>query len=233
MSPSLLLSGLLGGWLACDATALAQTLASQPLVGAGLAGLAWGDWTAGLRVGALLQLFALAGLPLGGRTPDDYAAAGVVGAGVAVALGEGAGAGPPVATVLAAVAGFAVAVGGRWVTRWARVQNEGLTRWLESELARGRAGALDVAHGLGVAQAFLVGAGFTLGSLALAILGARWLAGYDELGLERACAAVEPVLWGVGAGLTARQLLPASRPAVALFLAALAFLVALRLAGMR
>src|SRR5689334_2111410 len=65
LSASLVLTGLLGGWLAADATACFQLLVSQPLVGGALAGCVWGDAYAGMQVGALLQLFALAGLPLG------------------------------------------------------------------------------------------------------------------------------------------------------------------------
>src|SRR5262249_48160604 len=86
LTQSLLLTGLLGGWLAADATAFFQLLLSQPLVGGALAGAVWGDATSGMQVGALLQLFALAGLPLGGRTPEDYASAGVVGPSVALYL---------------------------------------------------------------------------------------------------------------------------------------------------
>jgi hypothetical protein len=40
-----------------------------------------------------------------------------------------------------------------------------------------------------------------------------------------------PVLWGVGAGVAARQLLPAARGALVLFVAVLVFLLALRLAA--
>ena len=67
MSLSLLFTGLLGGVLAADATAMAQFLISQPLVGGALTGLLWGNLEMALQVGALLQLFALARLPLGHR----------------------------------------------------------------------------------------------------------------------------------------------------------------------
>jgi len=102
-----LLTGLLGGWLAADATALAQVLVSQPIVGGALSGLLWGDLEMGLRVGGLLQLFALSRPPLGGRTPEDFAAAGVVGPATAAALGTLS---PyvtmPILTVVGTVAGL-------------------------------------------------------------------------------------------------------------------------------
>jgi mannose/fructose/N-acetylgalactosamine-specific phosphotransferase system component IIC len=232
VSPPLLLTGLLGGWLAADATALAQVLVSQPLVGGALTGLAWGDLPAGLRVGALLQLFALAGLPLGGRTPHDYASAGVVGVAVAAALGRSVPA-PLYATpaLLGVAAGLAAALAGQPVIRWVRVRNEGLTRWAEAQVLAGRAGALDAAQWLGVGHAALVGAGFTLAALALGATAARWLLAYDGLAVQRAAVVAVPVLWGVGAGVAARQLLPAARGALVLFVAVLVFLLALRLAA--
>src|SRR5262245_32486890 len=114
LSGSLLLTGLLGGWLAADATALAQLLVSQPLVGGTLAGWIWGDAMTGMHVGALLQLFALAGLPLGGRTPEDFASAGVIGPIVALAVHhELPSATPAVPLVLGAVAGLVAAIVGR------------------------------------------------------------------------------------------------------------------------
>src|SRR6185503_7633792 len=86
LSGSLAVLALLGGWLAADATAFLQLLVSQPLVGGALSGWILGDAFAGAQVGALLQLFALAGLPLGGRTPEDFASAGVVGPVVALTV---------------------------------------------------------------------------------------------------------------------------------------------------
>jgi len=232
VSPALLLTGLLGGWLAADATAIAQLLVSQPLVGGALTGLVWGDLAGGVRVGALLQLFALAGLPLGGRTPHDHAAAGVVGAAVAAIVGQSVP-GPLLATpaLLGVAAGLGAALAGQPVIHWVRVRNEGLVRWAEAEVAAGRPGALDAAQWLGVAHAAAVGAGYTLAALGLAATAARWVLAYDGLAVQRAAVIALPALWGVGAGVAARQLLPAGRGALALFLALLVFLFALRLAG--
>ena len=231
MSP-VLVTGLLGGWLAADATAFAQLLVSQPLVGGTLAGWAWGDVHLGLRVGSLLQLFALSGLPLGGRTPEDYATAGVVGPSVAMLVGNSFPSPSESGTlVLGVVAGLVVAMAGRPLVRWMRVRNEGLTRWAESEVSAGSVSALDRAHWLGVAHAFALGAGFTwIGTAALGAV-ARWAVSYDGLAVERAAAASEPVLWGVGAGLAARQMVPVRKGTALLFLTALAFWVVLRWLG--
>src|SRR5262249_24597338 len=47
-----------GGLAALDATPVAQTLASQPLVTATLLGIAWGDWSTAMAVGTVLQILA-------------------------------------------------------------------------------------------------------------------------------------------------------------------------------
>ena len=49
------LTSLLGGVAALDATPVAQTLLSQPLVTATLLGWLWGDWSTALAVGAALE----------------------------------------------------------------------------------------------------------------------------------------------------------------------------------
>ncbi len=232
MIVELLASGALGGWLAADTTALVQTLVGSPLVGGALTGLVWGDLALGLRVGTLLQLYARAGLPLGGRTPGDYASAGVVGVAVAAILGRSIpGTFAVVPTVLGVVAGLVVGVAGRPVIRWVRLRNEGLTRWAEGELLAGRARALDTAHWLGVAHAFLVGAGFTLAGVALLAAAGRLVWVLDGFAVERAVMVAEPLLWGVGAGLAVRQLLPLTKGAAALFLVIFVLLLTLRLGG--
>ncbi len=228
MTWSWIATGALAGWLAADATACCQLLVSQPIVGGALTGLLWGDLEIGLRVGALLQLFALARPPLGGRTPEDFAAAGVVGPLTAVALGP---ASPyvttPLVTVLGTAAGLAAALGGKPLTRWLRGRNEGLVRWAESELAAGRPAALDRAHWLGVGHAFALGSAYTLVASAVAIRLAVWLTAFDTPALTRAAQAAEPILWGLGTGIAARTFVPLRGPLPALFLGFLVLLLAL------
>jgi len=223
---------LLGGWLAADATACFQLLVSQPLVGGALAGCVWGDAYAGMQVGALLQLFALAGLPLGGRTPEDFASAGVVGPTVALTvkgtLPTSSFAAP---LVLGVVSGLFVALVGRLLVRWLRARNVGLAHWVDGELGRGHAGALDGAQGLGVFHAFAIGAGFTLVSTVVLAAATRAAVRFDGLAVERAATLAEPALWGMGAGLAVRQLVVGGRHTRLLFLAALVFWVAVRWLG--
>ncbi|MBU8869453.1 MAG: PTS sugar transporter subunit IIC [Gemmatimonadales bacterium] len=63
--PSLFFLSLLGGFLALDDTALAQTWFSQPLAAGALAGIFCGDPAAGLAVGLLVQLVKVGDLPVG------------------------------------------------------------------------------------------------------------------------------------------------------------------------
>jgi mannose/fructose/N-acetylgalactosamine-specific phosphotransferase system component IIC len=227
VSWSWILTAGLGGWLAADATALAQLLVSQPLVGGALTGIVWGDAEIGLRVGALLQLFALARPPLGGRTPEDFAAAGIVGPLTAIALDPMS---PyvttPIQTVLGTAAGLATALAGRPLTRWLRARNERLVHWVDAELAAGRASALDRAHLLGVLHAFCLGAGYTLLAAAACTRLAAWLTGFDTPALTRAAAITEPLLWGLGAGIAARTFVPLRGPLPAVFLGFLVLLFA-------
>ena len=72
---------LLGGLLALDETAFAQTWLAQPLPAALAAGLVLGDPVAALLPGVLMQLLVLANLPVGGTASLDATSAtvGVVG----------------------------------------------------------------------------------------------------------------------------------------------------------
>ena len=77
---------LLGGLAALDATPVAQTFLSQPLVTGTLLGAVWGDWEVALEVAIVLQLLAASTVPVGARTPEDFAVGGVVGVGTALAI---------------------------------------------------------------------------------------------------------------------------------------------------
>jgi mannose/fructose/N-acetylgalactosamine-specific phosphotransferase system component IIC len=72
---------LLGGFLALDETAFAQTWLAQPLPAALAAGLVLGDPGAALLPGVLMQLLVLANLPVGATASLDATSAtvGVVG----------------------------------------------------------------------------------------------------------------------------------------------------------
>jgi len=80
---------LLVGWgtlVALDLVSVPQAMLSRPLVAGTVAGWIVGDVEAGLRVGIVLELFALDVLPIGAVRYPDYGPATVVG----VALAAGA-----------------------------------------------------------------------------------------------------------------------------------------------
>jgi PTS system mannose-specific IIC component len=190
----------LGGIAALDATPIAQTLVSQPLVTATLLGWMWGDLDLALKVGVVLQILAASTMPVGARTPEDYAVGGVIGTGVTLALGR------PVpfalehdaCALLGVMAGMIAATAGVPLLKWQRRKNEGLSRWCEAQIRNGDAGALGQAHRAAVVLAFAVGVGYTavcmaLGAWALApIVRRHWLP------LAHAWDVAQPLWIGIG-----------------------------------
>ena len=150
---------LAGGVAALDATPLAQTLLSQPLVTATALGILWGDWPTALAVGTVLQILAASTLPVGSRTPEDYAVGGVAGAGVALVIASQA---PfehmrQAASFTGVMTGMIAASLQVPVLRWQRWRNEGLARWCERALREGHEGALAQAQWAGLSLAFALG----------------------------------------------------------------------------
>jgi mannose/fructose/N-acetylgalactosamine-specific phosphotransferase system component IIC len=86
-----LLLSVLGGVLALDATSVGQFMISRPLVAGALTGWLLGDPVTGLEVGAMLELFHLAGMPAGGSRVPETGPASVAAVTVVVSLGSGAG----------------------------------------------------------------------------------------------------------------------------------------------
>lgn len=113
----LLLWGTVAG---LDLASLLQGLFNRPLVAGAVAGAILGDPESGLRIGAVLELFALDVLPVGASRYPDYGAATVA----AVAFGAGndwaLALGPAVILgLLLAQAGGAASIVHRRVTAWA------------------------------------------------------------------------------------------------------------------
>lgn len=200
MSLQVLATLLLGGVAVLDATPIAQTLLSQPLVTATLLGVIWGEWRVALEVGVVLQILAASTLPIGARTPEDYASGGVVGAGVALAIVsrqhflmlDAA------AALMGVLAGLATAICGVPLIKWQRRRNEGLSRWCESEVRRGDAGAIGAAQRAGVALAFSVGVGYCAACLALGVWLLGPVAGHHSVRLARAWMLAQPLWIGLG-----------------------------------
>ncbi len=190
---------LAGGLAALDATPVAQTLASQPLVTATLLGMLWGDWPTALAVGTVLQILAASTLPIGARTPEDYAVGGVAGTGVALMLASQA---PfehmrQASALVGVMTGMAAATLSVPVLRWQRRSNEGLARWCESALRAGRESALSQAQWAAVALAFSLGLVSCVVWLALAHWGAPFVE-RESLRLAGAWHLLQPLWLGFG-----------------------------------
>ena len=73
LTPVVLVALLAWGTLVgLDLVSVAQTMIARPLVAGGVSGLLLGDVGAGLRVGAVIELFALDVLPVGAARYPDY-----------------------------------------------------------------------------------------------------------------------------------------------------------------
>jgi PTS system mannose-specific IIC component len=126
----LLVLSLLGGVLGLDTVSFPQAMLSRPIVGATLAGAFLGDATAGLLVGATLELFAVDTLPFGASRYPEWGSAAVIG-GTFFARTGMFQAGRLTTTVLAALV---VA----WIGGWSMVQ----VRKLNARWARARHDAI-------------------------------------------------------------------------------------------
>ena len=199
MKLPLLATLLAGGLAALDATPVGQTLASQPLVTATLLGLVWGDWSTAVAVGTVLQILAASTLPIGARTPEDFAVGGVVGAGVALLIAARA---PfehvrQAAALAGVMAGMVAATAGVPLIRWQRRQNEGLARWCESQLRAGHEVALAQAQWAAIALAFGVGLATCGAWIALGGLSASYVE-RESLRLAGAWHLLQPLWLGFG-----------------------------------
>jgi mannose/fructose/N-acetylgalactosamine-specific phosphotransferase system component IIC len=200
LSARLLVTFLLGGIAALDATPVAQTLLSQPLVTATILGAVWGNLPLALEVGVVLQILAASTLPVGARTPEDYAVGGVVGTGVALALASQLPfeVSHNASALLGALAGMIAAVLGVPLLKWQRRRNEGLSRWCEQALGRGEESALAAAQAAGVVLSFAIGVCLTAVLSGLALRGLQGLAAHESLRLARAWGLAQPLWIGLG-----------------------------------
>ena len=131
--PVLLLWGTAAG---VDLVSFPQGLLSRPLVAASVAGAILGDPLSGLRVGVILELFAMDVLPIGASRYPDYGPAAVAAAAFAAGGSGGHLLGPAVLLgVLLAI------LGGRSVEGLRRLNGD-LLRKAEPALAAGDRGAI-------------------------------------------------------------------------------------------
>jgi mannose/fructose/N-acetylgalactosamine-specific phosphotransferase system component IIC len=164
-----LLLVLWGTLVALDLVSVPQAMISRPLVAGAVAGWLAGDVEAGLRVGVLLELFALDVLPIGAVRYPDYGPATVVAtafaAGAPWELGLGLSAG--LALVLAVVGGWTLLLVRRWNAR--AIQRRA------AALAAGESGAIRMLQYGGLVRDAARGALLTGGGLVAAWALARWV----------------------------------------------------------
>ena len=232
MNVPLLLTWLLGGVAALDATPVAQTLLSQPLVTAALLGWIWGDMKLALEVGVVLQILAASTLPVGARTPEDYAAGGVVGTGLALALAtrEPFEQVRDACALIGVMAGLVTAVLSVPLLKWQRRRNEGLARWTEGELRAGRTQALAQSQGAAVLLAFGVGVGLTALATGAGLRGLQEPVGSLSIRLSRGWELAQPLWLGLGLAHLLHAFLQRRLTRAALFAASLILAWLVRLA---
>ena len=183
----LLQIALLGGVLALDGTSMGQFMVSRPLVAGVLTGWVVGDPTAGLMVGALLEIYLLVNFPSGGaRFPE-----GSTGTVVAVATAA-AVPGTPGAVPLALAVGLAWGHVGGLTVYWQRRANGRFVPKPDDA----RLGAVVGAHVTAMLVDFVRGVGVTFvgaasGQWAATRLAGSWPLGFaDSAGILLAGAAI-------------------------------------------
>ena len=180
---------LWGTLVGLDLVSVAQTMLARPLVAGAVSGLLLGDVEAGLRVGALIELFALDVLPVGAARYPDYGPPTVA----ATALAAGA---PWELTLgLAATVALIGAVIGGWSLQFVRRRNAASIQRASAALAAGESPTIRRLQYAGLARD-------ALRSLLLTALVLAGAAGAALIPLDRATAVALTVV-NVGIGLAA------------------------------
>ena len=121
---------LLGGVLGLDVVSFPQAMISRPLVAATLAGWLAGNASAGLLIGATLELIALETLPFGASRYPEWGSAAVVGGTLFASHTAGSSAAMVVgvlgALATASVGGWSMVLIRRLNAKWARRHRPGL-----------------------------------------------------------------------------------------------------------
>lgn len=161
---SLLPVAILGGVLGLDMVSFPQAMLSRPLVAATFAGAFVGSASAGLLVGAVLELIALETLPFGASRYAEWGTAGVVGGAVYAGQPPGVGGALPVAIFAA----LATAVFSSRSMVWLRTWNGADTRRMRPAMDSGSGSAVNAVQLRGLMMDFARGALVTF--IALAVL---------------------------------------------------------------
>ena len=158
-----------GTLVGLDLVSVPQAMISRPLVAGTVAGWLAGDVEAGLRVGVVLELFALDVLPIGAARYPDYGPATVVAAGLAAGAPWELGLGLSVGIALV------LAILGGWSLQLVRRLNARSIQRRAAALAAGESGAVRQLQYSGLLRDAMRGAGLTGAGLAVAWAAARWI----------------------------------------------------------
>jgi mannose/fructose/N-acetylgalactosamine-specific phosphotransferase system component IIC len=153
---------LWGALVGLDLVSVPQAMFSRPLVAGTVAGWLAGDVEAGLRVGVLLELFALDVLPIGAVRYPDYGPATVAAAALA------AGAPWELGLGLSVTLGLLLAVLGGWTLQLVRRSNARAIQQHAAALAAGESRAIRRLQYGALLRDAARGAGLTVLGLVLA-----------------------------------------------------------------
>ncbi len=163
------------GWLlvwgtvvGLDLVSVGQFMIARPIVAGAVAGVILGDPLAGGTVGAVLELFALDVLPVGGVRYPDY------GVGAVAAAATAAGAPGVLGTGVAVCVGLAVAYLGEVGMRLVRRGNTTDVRRYRAMLDQGDLTSVVTSHARGLLRDALRSIVVTALGLILAIAAYRW-----------------------------------------------------------
>ncbi len=156
---TLLLLAVWGMLVGVDLVSFPQIMIARPLVAGAVAGLILGDVPAGLRVGAVLELFALDVLPVGATRYPDYGPASVAAAVVH------AGSPWQVSLGVAVGVGLVTAVLGGWSMQIVRRANARAIQERVTALSAGDADAVRTLQYLGLLRDGIRALGLTAAGL--------------------------------------------------------------------
>ena len=181
-----------------DLVSFPQAMLNRPIVAGSVSGFLIGDLETGLRIGMLLECFALDVIPIGATRYPDYGPASVVGTAVASFAGwqDPTGLGVMVALLLALAGGRAMELVRRLNGRLARVA--------APALASGDAVVLARLQRTGLLADALRSLVLTLAGLMLAGLVLPWLGGLGDAGRALRLVAVAGALVAALSGAVRR-----------------------------
>jgi PTS system mannose-specific IIC component len=159
-----------------DLVSFPQAMLNRPIVAASVAGFLIGDLEAGLRIGMLLECFALDVIPIGATRYPDYGPASVV----ATAVGSFAGWQDP--TGLGVMVGLLLALAGGRAMELVRRLNGRLARVAAPALASGDPAVLARLQRTGLVADALRSLLITATGLTLAWLVLPWLGALGDAG---------------------------------------------------